>query len=83
MNLKEIHTVYFVGIGGIGMSAIARYFAAIGKKIAGYDKTPSKITKELERLGVAINFEDVLQNILPAFLDKVHTLVVYLSLIHI
>ena len=77
MNLKEIHTVYFVGIGGIGMSAIARYFAANGKKIAGYDKTPSKITKELERLGVAINFEDVVQNILPAFLDKEHTLVVY------
>ena len=59
------------------MSAIARYFAANGKKIAGYDKTPSKITMELEHLGVAINFEDVVKNILPPFLDKENTLVVY------
>ena len=59
------------------MSAIARYFAANGKKIAGYDKTPSKITMELERSGVAINFEDVVKNILPPFLDKENTLVVY------
>ena len=41
MNLKNIHNVYFVGAGGIGMSALARYFTAQGKQVAGYDKTPS------------------------------------------
>ncbi|EAR13120.1 UDP-N-acetylmuramate--L-alanine ligase [Polaribacter irgensii 23-P] len=77
MNLKNIQNVYFVGVGGIGMSAIARYFVANGKKTAGYDKTPSSITKELEHLGVAINYEDVVRNILPPFLDKKKTLVIY------
>jgi UDP-N-acetylmuramate--alanine ligase len=77
LNLKNIQNVYFVGVGGIGMSAIARYFVANGKKIAGYDKTPSSITKELEHLGVAINYEDVVKNILPPFLDKKKTLVIY------
>ena len=45
MNLNTIHNVYFVGIGGIGMSAIARYFAANGKNVAGYDKTPSQVSQ--------------------------------------
>ena len=62
MNLENIHNIYFVGIGGIGMSAIARYFAANGKQVAGYDKTPSQITIDLESLGVAIHFEDALKN---------------------
>jgi UDP-N-acetylmuramate--alanine ligase len=77
LNLREIHNVYFVGIGGIGMSAIARYFFAHGKKIAGYDKTPSPITKDLERLGVAINYEDAVKNISPIFLDNKQTLIIY------
>ena len=63
MNLENIHNIYFVGIGGIGMSAIARYFAANGKQVAGYDKTPSQITINLESLGVDIHFEDALKNI--------------------
>lgn len=77
MNLKNIHTVYFVGIGGIGMSAIARYFVSNGKKVAGYDKTPSQITADLEALGIEIHFEDGVQNIPISFLNKEETLVVY------
>jgi UDP-N-acetylmuramate--alanine ligase len=77
VNLKKIQTIYFVGIGGIGMSAIARYFASNGKLVAGYDKTPSQITSSLEELGVEIHFEDSLKNIPISFLDKDKTLVVY------
>jgi UDP-N-acetylmuramate--alanine ligase len=69
--------VYFVGIGGIGMSAIARYFAVNGKKVAGYDKAVSQITKDLENLGVAIHFEDAVKNIPISFLNKEKTIVVY------
>ena len=77
MNLKKIQNVYFIGIGGIGMSAIARYFAANGKKVAGYDKTPSKVTNDLEELGIAIHFEDAVKNIPISFLNTEETLVVY------
>jgi UDP-N-acetylmuramate--alanine ligase len=69
--------IYFIGIGGIGMSAIARYFAANGKQVAGYDKMPTKITSDLEDLGVEIHFEDGLKNIPISFLNKNKTLVVY------
>jgi len=58
MNLNQIHNVYFIGIGGIGMSALARYFKNIGKQVAGYDKTPTALTKELIESGIAIHFED-------------------------
>ena len=77
MNLKNIHNVYFVGIGGIGMSAIARYFAANGKRVAGYDKAPTSITTSLVGLGVEIHFEDSLKNIPISFLNKEKTLVVF------
>ena len=77
MNLKSIHTIYFVGIGGIGMSAIARYFSINGKKVAGYDKTPSPITDELQKINIDIHFEDAVENIPVSFLDKEKTLVVY------
>jgi UDP-N-acetylmuramate--alanine ligase len=77
VNLENIHNIYFVGIGGIGMSAIARYFAVNGKRVAGYDKTPSQITSGLEELGIKIHFEDRLKNIPISFLDKNKTLVVY------
>nr|WP_299031049.1 UDP-N-acetylmuramate--L-alanine ligase [uncultured Tenacibaculum sp.] len=77
MNLKTIHNVYFVGIGGIGMSALARYFSENGKVVAGYDKTPSPITKSLEEIGVELHFEDAVKNIPISFLDKKATLVVY------
>jgi len=58
MNLNQIHNVYFIGIGGIGMSALARYFKAIGKSVSGYDKTETELTKELQQLGIAIHFDD-------------------------
>ncbi len=58
MNLNQIHNVYFIGIGGIGMSALARYFKAIGKNVSGYDKTETELTKELEQAGIEIHFED-------------------------
>jgi UDP-N-acetylmuramate--alanine ligase len=77
LNLKKIHNVYFIGIGGIGMSAIARYFAANGKKVSGYDKTPTPLTKSLEDLGIQIHFADNLKNIPISFTDKEKTLVVY------
>ncbi|KAB1153887.1 UDP-N-acetylmuramate--L-alanine ligase [Tenacibaculum aiptasiae] len=77
MNLKTIHNVYFIGVGGIGMSAIARYFSMNGKKVCGYDKTPSPLTKKLEEIGVEIHFEDSIKNIPLSFLEKEKTLVVY------
>ncbi|MFM9988222.1 UDP-N-acetylmuramate--L-alanine ligase [Flavobacterium sp.] len=58
MNLNQINNVYFIGIGGIGMSALARYFKFIGKNVSGYDKTPSTLTAELIESGIAIHFED-------------------------
>jgi UDP-N-acetylmuramate--alanine ligase len=85
VNLNNIHNVYFIGIGGIGMSAIARYFTSNGKNVAGYDKTQSQITLDLEDLGVEIHFEDSLKNIPISFLNKEKTLVVYtpaISTIH-
>ncbi|AJR02280.1 UDP-N-acetylmuramate--L-alanine ligase [Siansivirga zeaxanthinifaciens] len=77
MDINKIHSVYFVGIGGIGMSALARYFVAKGKTVAGYDKTPTDITEGLEALGVKVHFEDSINNIEEAFLNKETTLVVY------
>ena len=77
MNLNNIHNFYFVGIGGVGMSAIARYFASNGKNVAGYDKSPSQITLDLENLGVEIHFEDALKNIPISFLKKEKTIIVY------
>ncbi|WKD85842.1 UDP-N-acetylmuramate--L-alanine ligase [Polaribacter huanghezhanensis] len=77
MNLNTIHNVYFIGIGGIGMSALARYFKATGKNVAGYDKTQTNITIGLEELGIAIHFEDAVENIPTNFLSKEKTLVVF------
>jgi UDP-N-acetylmuramate--alanine ligase len=77
VNLKNIHNVYFVGIGGIGMSAIARYFALNGKMVAGYDQAPSKITQDLECLGVAVHYEDTVKNIPILFLNNEKTVVIY------
>ncbi len=58
MNLNNIHTVYFIGIGGIGMSALARYFKFIKKDVAGYDRTASPLTNELAALGIDIHYDD-------------------------
>lgn len=69
--------IYFIGIGGIGMSALARYFCANNKMVAGYDKTASAITEALEALNVKIHFEDSVAAIAPEFLNPDNTLVVY------
>jgi UDP-N-acetylmuramate--alanine ligase len=58
MNLNQINNVFFIGIGGIGMSALARYFKYIGKNVSGYDKTPTILTAELIENGIDIHFED-------------------------
>ena len=64
MKLENINSIYFLGIGGIGMSALARYFNAMGKSVSGYDKTPTKLTDELIAEGINIHFEDNI-NLLP------------------
>lgn len=69
--------VYFIGIGGIGMSALARYFVANGKRVSGYDKTKTDITDSLETIGVSVNFEDNISQIDSGFLNPENTLVVY------
>jgi len=58
MENKIIKAVYFIGAGGIGMSAIARYFIKKGMVVAGYDKTPSTLTRQLEREGMLIHYEE-------------------------
>ena len=69
--------VYFIGAGGIGMSAIARYFLRQGLCVAGYDKTPSKLTAQLEQEGMLIHYEDNVSMIPQQCLDPKETLVVY------
>lgn len=76
MTLKDIHNIYFIGIGGIGMSAIARYFHRLGMNVAGYDKTSTHLTDELIAEGISIHFEDNLEAIDPIFFDVDRTLVV-------
>ena len=66
--------VYFIGIGGIGMSAIARYYKFKGQNVAGYDRTPSDLTHALEAEGISVHYEDR-PDLIPA--DKEETLVVY------
>lgn len=77
MNLTKIKNVYFVGIGGIGMSAIARYFKANEKNVAGYDKFSNDNTKDMEASGIQIHYEDNLNLIDAAFKNKEETIVVY------
>ncbi|WP_396175703.1 UDP-N-acetylmuramate--L-alanine ligase [Flavobacterium sp.] len=75
MNLNQIHNVYFIGIGGIGMSALARYFQNIGKNVSGYDKTPTMLTDELMANGMSIHFEDNI-SLIPANYYVENTLVI-------
>lgn len=77
MKLNNIESVYFVGAGGIGMSALIRYFHAKGKHVAGYDRTPSALTEKLIEEGVAIHFDEDEALIPAGFRDKETTLVVY------
>ena len=77
MKLKNIKSIYFLGAGGIGMSALVRYFLAEGKKVAGYDKTACTLTDKLIEEGAAIHFEENPELIPADFRDKENTLVIY------
>jgi len=76
IEIEKIKRVYLLGIGGIGMSALARYFNFIGKKVDGYDKTPSSLTLDLEKEGIAIHYTDDLQQV-PGLAEKDTTVVIY------
>lgn len=80
MEIRTIETyssVYFIGIGGIGMSALARYFNLLGKHVGGYDKTESPLTHTLEKEGISIHFTDLGADIPAPFNDKQTCLVIY------
>lgn len=77
MDLHTATALYFVGAGGIGMSALVRYFLANGKRVGGYDKTPSELTAALIREGAAIHYTDDMALVEDCFLSPEHTLVVY------
>ncbi len=77
MNLAQKYNIYFIGIGGIGMSALARYFAVNGKNVAGFDRVKSAITDSLEEVGVKIHTVDSVEMIPTEFKNKEECLVVY------
>ena len=72
-----IKAIYFIGIGGIGMSAIARYYLQRGLIVGGYDKTPTPLTRELEKEGALIHYEDDVHQIPEACKNETTTLVIY------
>ena len=78
MKLDDIHNVFFLGIGGIGMSALARWFMQQGRRVGGYDRTATELTRQLEKEGMAIHFEDAVAQI-PSWVEeeKENTLVIY------
>ena len=69
--------IYFIGAGGIGMAALERYFLSKGCNVAGYDRTPSPLTAELVREGVAVSYDDSMDAVPAEFRDAAGTLVVY------
>ncbi len=77
MEIKDIKAVYFVGAGGIGMSAIARYFISKGMVVAGYDKTPSDLTRRLEKEGMLLHYEENVDEIPHACKNAKSCLVIY------
>ncbi|MCC8153818.1 MAG: UDP-N-acetylmuramate--L-alanine ligase [Tannerellaceae bacterium] len=77
MEPEKIKAVYFVGAGGIGMSALIRYYLSKGKKVGGYDKTPSALTEQLIEEGAEIHYEDDAKLIPAVYLDPATTLIVY------
>jgi len=77
MRLEDVHSAYFIGIGGIGMSALARWFHERGAKVAGYDRVSSVITDSLSAEGIAIHFQDNLESISQDFRSNEDTLVIF------
>lgn len=75
--IDNFTNIYFIGIGGIGMSNLARYFLAQRKTVGGYDRTPTKLCELLEEEGAIIHYEDNVQSIPPQFMNTLTTLVVY------
>ena len=76
-GLTNIQAVYLIGIGGIGMSGLARYFAAQGKVVGGYDRTSTDLTKELEAAGISVHFQDDVNAITASFKNADNTLIIY------
>lgn len=77
MDVNSLKAVYFIGAGGIGMSALVRYFLSKGIKVGGYDRTPSKLTQKLVEEGALIHYEESVEQIGADFLDAENTLIVY------
>ena len=77
MDANQLKAVYFIGAGGIGMSALVRYFLSKGKKVGGYDRTPSELTEKLIEEGAQIHYEESVEQIAPDFLDAESTLIVF------
>lgn len=77
MNIETIQSVYFVGAGGIGMSALIRYFLSLGKRVAGYDRAPSELTARLVEEGAVIHYEEDVNQIPEWCRDAATTLIVY------
>ncbi|RXP60304.1 UDP-N-acetylmuramate--L-alanine ligase [Lutibacter sp. HS1-25] len=77
MDLKKVHNVYFIGIGGIGMSSLANYFNCNGKNVAGFDKTPTELTGSLQKMGIQVHFEDAVELIPAEFNNNQNTIVIY------
>lgn len=77
MDINIVKSVYFIGAGGIGMSALVRYFLSKGKKVGGYDRTPSELTDKLIEEGAQIKYEEAVEQIPEDFLDATTTLIVY------
>jgi UDP-N-acetylmuramate--alanine ligase len=76
VKFNDYDSIYFLGIGGIGMSALARWFRQKGLRVAGYDKTPTPLTHELMEEGMELHFDDKVEFI-PGYLSKEKTLVVF------
>ena len=77
MDVNTLKSVYFIGAGGIGMSALVRYFLSKGKKVGGYDRTPSELTMKLIEEGADIHYKEAPEKIPDEFKNPENTLVVY------
>ncbi|MGL5937895.1 MAG: UDP-N-acetylmuramate--L-alanine ligase [Phocaeicola sp.] len=77
MDINQIKSLYFIGAGGIGMSALVRYFLSQGMRVGGYDRTPSELTEKLISEGAWIHYEDNIEQLPKEFLQKESTLIVY------
>ena len=81
MDVNSLKSVYFIGAGGIGMSALVRYFLSKGKKVGGYDRTPSELTAKLIEEGAQIGYEEAPESIPSDFQNAESTLIVYTAAI--